>query len=59
MKSQRSDIFNTCKFSNHDNNKFVLLLREDVYPYEYMDAWKNFIETSSPAKEDFYSHLNM
>ena len=29
--------FNTCKFCNHDNNKFILLLQKGVYPYEYMD----------------------
>ena len=29
--------FNTYKFSNHDNNKFILLLGKDVYLYEYMD----------------------
>ena len=29
--------FNTYKFSNHDNNKFILLLWKGVYPYEYMD----------------------
>ena len=29
--------FNTYKFSNHDNNKFILLLGKGVYPYEYMD----------------------
>ena len=50
--------FNTYKFSNHDNNKFILLLREGVYPYEYMDHWEKFNETSLPEKEDFYSHLN-
>ena len=33
----RERFFNTYKFSNHDNNKFILLLRKDVYPYEYMD----------------------
>ena len=26
--------FNTYKFSNHDNNKFILLLQKCVYPYE-------------------------
>ena len=24
-----------------------------------MDDWENFIRTSLPEKEDFYSHLNM
>ena len=50
---------NTYKFSNHDNNKFILLLQKDVYPYEYMDDWEKFNEKSSPEKEDFYNHLNM
>ena len=47
--------FNTYKFSNHDKNKFILLLRVGVYPHE----WKKLNETSLPHKEDFYSHLNM
>ena len=44
---------------NHDNNNFILLLRKGVYPYEYMDDWEKFNETSLPEKEDFFSHLNM
>ena len=24
--------FNKCKSSNHDNNKFILLMQKDVYP---------------------------
>ena len=40
-------------------NKFVLLLRKGVYPYEYMDSWERFREISLPSKEDFYSNLNM
>ena len=51
--------FNTCKFSNHDNDKFILLLRKGVYPYQHMDGWENFNKASLPEKEDFYSHLNM
>ena len=27
----------TYKFSNNDNNKFILLLQKRVYRYEYMD----------------------
>ena len=52
----KGTIFNTYKFSNHDNNKFILLLWKRVYPYEYMDDWEKFNETL-PEKEDFYSHL--
>ena len=33
------------QFCNGDLNKFVLLLRKGVYPYEYMESWKRFSET--------------
>ena len=49
----------TYEFCNNDLNKFVLLLRKGVYPYEYMDTWERFNEISLPRKEDFYSNLNM
>ena len=41
---------NTCSFGNNDLNKFILLLRKGVYPYEYMDTWEKFNETSLPSK---------
>ena len=46
---------NIHKFCNEDINKFVLLLRKGVYPYEYMDSWERFDETSLPDKKTFYS----
>ena len=49
----------TYKFCNDDLNKFVMLLRKGVYPYEYMDGWDKFNETSIPSKESFYSNLTM
>ena len=59
---------NTYSFCNSDTtgsssseriNKFMLLLRKDVYRYEYLDNWERFNETSLPSKESFYSNLNM
>ena len=47
------------QFCNGDLNKFILLLRKGVYPYEDMDNWEKFDETSLPPKEDLYSELNL
>ena len=46
-------------FCNKDINRFILLLRKGIYPYEYIDSWERFDETSLPDKEDFYSSLNI
>ena len=35
-----------------------MLLRKGVYPYEYMDSWERFNETSLPPKKAFDSELN-
>ena len=34
-----------------------MLLRKEVYPYEYMDSWGTFNETRLPNKKAFYSKL--
>ena len=47
------------QFSDGDLNKFVLLLPKDIYPYEYMDSWERFNETSLPPKKSFYTELNL
>ena len=44
---------NTFKFTDNDINKFILLLRKGVYPYDYMDNWENFNETTLSEKEEF------
>ena len=46
---------NTYTFCNDNLNKFILLSRKGVYPYEYMDNWERFVETSLADKESFRS----
>ena len=41
------------------DEKFRLMIRKGVYPYEYMDSWKKFEDTSLPPKDAFYSRLNV
>ena len=50
---------NTYQLGNKDLNKFVLLLRKGVYPYEYMHSWEWFNETMLPSKESCYSEFNL
>ena len=38
-------------------SQLSLLLREGVYPYDYVDCMKKLDETSLPPKEAFYSKL--
>ena len=48
---------NTFTFSNNDMNKFILLLRKSDYPYEYMDDWAKFHETTLPDKKEFMEEI--
>ena len=50
---------NTYNFCSKDLNKFILLLRKGIYPYEYMDNWERFDETLLPDKTSLYNSLNM
>ena len=34
-----------------------MLLWKGVYPYEYMDSWERFDETSLPDRKSFYSNF--
>ena len=45
------------EFPDATEEQLDLLLRKQVYPYEYMDAWERFSETALPPKEGFYNHL--
>ena len=59
MKNLKNLFMNIFKFSNNDINNFLLLLRKDVYPYEFMDDWEKFHKTLLLENEEFYSNLNM
>ena len=47
------------QFCNGNLNKFILLLRKGVYPYEDVDNWEKFYKTTTPPKKAFYSELNL
>ena len=40
-----------------ENEKFNLLRKKGIYPYEYIDDYSKFNETQLPSKELFYSKL--
>ena len=50
---------NTYEFCNGGLNRFILLLRKGVSPYEHMDSWQRFDETSLADREALYGNLNM
>ena len=50
---------NTFTFSDNEINKFILLLRKGVYPYEYVDEWEKFNETALPESREFHSNFNI
>ena len=41
------------------DEKIRLMIRKGLYPYEYMDGWKIFVEASLPLKDAFYNRFNM
>ena len=47
----KKQFLNMQKHFNHDNNKFTLLLRKGVHPYEYMDEWEKLNETLLSEKK--------
>ena len=47
----------TFKLCRNNAEKFLLLLRKGVYPYEYMDSMGKFNEKELPTIDKFYSKL--
>ena len=46
-------------FESYNDRQCKLLIPKGIYPYEYMDSWDKFKETSLPSIAHFYSNLNM
>ena len=46
-------------FEDHSEEKYELLIRKGIYPFEFMSSWDKFEETQLPPVEAFYSSLNM
>ena len=59
IKSLTSKFPNTYCLVNGNIDKFILLLKKGVYPYEYMNDWKRYEETELPWHDEFYSNLNL
>ena len=49
---------NTYRLCNDNIDKFKLLLRKGVYPYEYMDSWEKFDLPVPLDKKPYYSEVN-
>ena len=49
---------NAYQLCNDNIDKFKLLLRKGVYPYEYMDSWDKFDLPVPLDKKHYYSELN-
>ena len=50
---------NIYELCNKDISKFILLLREGIYPYEYTDSWERLDEKCLSFKSEFYSNLTL
>ena len=58
MKSLIERFPNVYAFCNNNLDKSLLLLRKGVYPYEYMDNWSRFEETTSRLIDKYSTGVN-
>ena len=52
------DAFSYTREAFPNDEKFQLIKRKGVYPYDYMDLFRRFSDKCLPKREDFYSILN-
>ena len=57
IKSWRKDFLIHTNFLIIITISLLYYYKKVVFPYEYMDDWEKFNETTLPEKEDFYSNL--
>ena len=57
IQSLKNNFPSTFCLVNGNIDKFILLLKKGVYPYEYMNDWKKFEETELPSHNEFYLNL--
>ena len=46
-------------FEDYFEERYELLMRKGVYPYEHVPSWDKFKKTKLPPTEAFYSSLNL
>ena len=46
-------------FEEYSENQYKLHIKKGIYPYKYITDWDKFKEMKLPAREAFYSKLNM
>ncbi|XP_066588118.1 uncharacterized protein [Prorops nasuta] len=51
MKIVRENLIN--------NTEFELVTQRGVFPYDYLDSWDKFEDTTLPKYEDFYNELSL
>ena len=50
--------YNTHQLGDNNIEKFKLLIRKGVYPYQYMDSWEKFKLSVPLDKKHYYNELN-
>ena len=45
------------EFPGATNDQFDLIVRKQIYPYEYMNTWDGFLDTGLKPKDPFYNKL--